>query len=127
MKRLLQESEEKLRRMADKIYENNKILENIRARQNIRYYENYMPHQADINKYMNKINNHHNDFIPNQTNYNTNIDRNDFYRSIHDQEMVSDRLLKKFKRTSKKNSIALAFLMTTASTTFWLKNGQEKM
>ena len=107
MKQLLQESEEKIRRqqaeeeirkMAEKIYENNKMLENNRAAQNFRYHDNYMPHQADINQHINKINNHHDDFIPNQTNYNTNIDRNDFYRSIHDQEMVSDRLLKKFKR-----------------------------
>ena len=107
MKRLLHESEEKVRRqqseeeirkMAEKIYENNKMLEDTRATQNFRYHENYMPHQAGTNQHMNKINNHHDDFIPNQTSYNPNIDRNDFNRSIYEQEMGMDRLLKKFKR-----------------------------
>ena len=74
MKRLMQENVEKIRRqhaeeeirkMAEKIYENNKILENTRATQNFRYHENYVPHQAGINQHMNKINNHHDDFIQN--------------------------------------------------------------
>ena len=107
MQRLLQESEEKLRRrqaedeirkMAEKLNENNKKLESISATQNCRYHENYMPHQAGPNPHMNKINNYHDDFIPNQTSYNANIDRNDFSRSIYVQEMGLDRLMKKFKR-----------------------------
>ena len=84
--------------MANKIYENNKMLENNRTTQNFRYHENYMSHQADINQHMNKINNHHDDFIQNFTNFFKKIDRNGFCRSIHDQEMVSDGLLKKIKR-----------------------------
>ena len=46
---------------------------------------------------MKKANKYHDDFITNQTSYNANIDRNDFNRSIYEQEMVIDRLMKKFR------------------------------
>ena len=50
-----------------------------------------MPHQADINPYMNKNNSYHENVIPNKAGYNAKVGRNDFNLVNYKQERNRNR------------------------------------
>ena len=96
-----QQAEEEIRRIREKIYENNNKLENLTTSQNFIHTDNNMTHHISNNMYANKNNFCDEDYMQNQNIYNRNFDNINSNHTVYGKYMEMDRLMKKFNRIEK--------------------------